>query len=120
MSKEKLLPISIFSLAISLIISTSIIANSIENNGRFVGEGISQGLFNYSNVINEENINNNLDKKEVLRLSDAATYLGITEERLMQVINKEEANIPYVKIGDDFIFSKNALDKWVETSKFKM
>ncbi|MDI9215799.1 helix-turn-helix domain-containing protein [Clostridium tertium] len=118
MSKEKLLPISIFSLAISLIISTSIIANSIENNGRFVGEGISQGLFNYSNVINEEN-NNNLDSKDILSLDEASKYLGISQERLTQVIIKDDS-IPCVQISGQFIFSKKALEEWVKTSKFKM
>lgn len=119
MSKEKLLPISIFCLAISLIISASIISNGMDNNGRFIGDGISQGLFNISNTVSQEN-NNNLDSKDILSLYDAVIYLDVTEEKLMQVINNEDSKIPYVKIGSDFMFSKNALDKWVETSNFKM
>ncbi|GAA0750976.1 hypothetical protein [Clostridium sartagoforme] len=119
MSKEKLLPISIFCLAISLIISASIISNGMQNNGRFIGDGISQGLFNINNAISEKN-NNNLDSKDILSLYEAAEYLGITQDRLMQVINHEESEIPYIKVSESFIFSRNALDKWVETSKFKM
>lgn len=118
MSKEKLLPISIFSLAISLIISTSIIANSMENNGRFVGEGISQGLFNISNTVSQEN-NSNLDSKDILSLDEASRYLGISQERLTQVIIKDDS-IPCVQISGKFIFSKKALEEWVKTSKFKM
>ncbi|WP_195266240.1 helix-turn-helix domain-containing protein [Clostridium sp. 1001275B_160808_H3] len=118
MSKEKLLPISIFSLAISLIISASIISSSIQQNGEFIGSGISQGLNNINNTINQEN-NNNLDSKDILSLDEASKYLGISQERLNQVIIKDDS-IPYVQISGEFIFSKNALEEWVKTSKFKM
>lgn len=118
MSKEKLLPISIFCLAISLIISASIISNGMDNNGRFIGDGISQGLFNISNTVSQGN-NNNLDSKDILSLDEASQYLGITQERLTQLIIKDDS-IPYVQISGKIIFSKNALDKWVETSNFKM
>ncbi|MDB1933061.1 helix-turn-helix domain-containing protein [Clostridium tertium] len=118
MLKEKLLPISIFSLAISLIISASIIANGMENNGQFIGDGISQGLFNITNTINQEN-NSNLDSKDILSLDEAARYLGISQERLTQVIIKDDS-IPCVQISGQFIFSKKALEEWVKTSKFKM
>jgi Helix-turn-helix domain len=116
--KEKLLPISIFSLAISLVISASIIVNGMENNGRYIGDGISQGLFNITNTINQEN-NSNLDSKDILSLDEAARYLGISQERLTQVIIKDDS-IPCVQISGEFIFSKNALEEWVKTSKFKM
>lgn len=118
MAKEKLLPISIFSLAISLIISASMIANSMENNGRFVGDGISQGLFNISNTVSQEN-NDNLDSKDILSLDEASRYLGISQERLTQVIIKDDS-IPCVQISGEFIFSKKVLEEWVKTSKFKM
>ncbi|WP_411167377.1 helix-turn-helix domain-containing protein [Clostridium sp. MB05] len=117
MSKEKLLPISIFCLSLSIIISASIISNGMQNNGRFIGEGISQGLFNITNTISQEN--NNLDSKDILSLDEASQYLGISQERLTQVIIKDES-IPCVQISGQFIFSKKALDKWVETSRFKM
>ncbi|MDZ4941460.1 hypothetical protein, partial [Clostridium perfringens] len=73
MSKEKLLPISIFCLSLSIIISASIISNGMQNNGRFIGEGISQGLFNITNTISQEN--NNLDSKDILSLDEASQYL---------------------------------------------
>jgi excisionase family DNA binding protein len=117
MSKEKLLPISLFCLSLSIIISASIISNGMQNNGRFIGEGISQGLFNITNTISQEN--NNLDSKDILSLDEASQYLGISQERLTQVIIKDES-IPCVQISGQFIFSKKALDKWVETSRFKM
>lgn len=117
MSKEKLLPISIFCLSLSIIISALIISNGMQNNGRFIGDGISQGLFNITNTISQKN--NNLDSKDILSLDEASQYLGISQEGLTQVIIKDES-IPCVQISGQFIFSKKALDKWVETSRFKM
>ena len=116
MSKDKLLPISIFALAFSIIISASIISEGLTNNGMNIGSGISQG----ANIINPTNINENSNEKSIFSAEEASVYLGIAEERLMQIINNEESKIPYVKVGGDFIFSKNALDKWIQESNFKM
>jgi excisionase family DNA binding protein len=52
-------------------------------------------------------------------LDEAARYLGISQERLTQVIIKDDS-IPCVQISGQFIFSKKALEEWVKTSKFKM
>lgn len=119
MSKDKLLPISIFCLAISIVIGTSLISKGMETKGRFIGDGISNGLYSISNNMNQNNINN-IEEKNNLNLYDAAAYLGISEETLMQIMNKEETKIPYIKFGNDYIFSKSALDKWIEESRFKM
>lgn len=119
MSKDKLLPISIFCLAISIVIGTSSISKGIENKGRFIADGISNGLYDISNTINQNNINKQ-EEKNNLNLYDAAEYLGISQDVLMQIMNKEETKIPYIKFGNDYIFSKSALDKWVEESRFKI
>lgn len=119
MSKDKLLPISIFCLAIAIAIGTSSISKAIENKGRFISDGISNGLYDISNTINENNINNQ-EEKNNLNLYDAAEYLGISQEALMQIMNNEESKIPYIKFANDYIFSKSALDKWVQESRFKM
>ena len=119
MSKEKLLPISIFCLAISIVIGTSLISKGMETKGRFIGDGISNGLYSISNNMNQNNINN-LEEKNNLNLYDAAEYLGIPQDILMQIMNNEESKIPYIKAGSNYIFSKSALDKWVEESRFKI
>lgn len=119
MSKDKILPISIFSLAISIIISAYLISKGMENKGRFIADGISNGLYNTSNTINS-NSYNNIENGGIFNLTSAAKYLGLSEERLMQIMNNEESKIPYIKVGSDFIFSKNALNKWVEETSFKM
>ncbi|MDV4149558.1 helix-turn-helix domain-containing protein [Clostridium sp. AL.422] len=120
MSKDKLLPIAIFSLAISIIIAASIISKGIENKGRYIGDGVFQGFNNVSNTIRDINLNNEEDDKGVFSSEECSEYLGISEERLMQIMNNQESKIPYVKVGENFIFSKNALDKWIEESNFKM
>ncbi len=120
MSKDKLLPISIFALAFSLIIAASIISNGIETNGRYISDGIFQGTNNINTTIRDIEFNDEENNKNIFNEMEASVYLGISEERLMQIMNNEESKIPYVKVGGDFIFSKNALDKWIEDSNFKM
>lgn len=109
MSKDKLLPISIFSLALAIVIAASIISNGIENNGELIGSGMNQGLSlglsNINTTIRDIYLNEE-DKKTIFNVGDASVYLGISEERLMQIMNNEESKIPYVKVGENFIFSK--------------
>lgn len=119
MSKDKLLPISIFSLALSIVIAASIISKGIENKGRFIGDGLFQGANNISTTIRDISLNDK-DNKSILNVDTASTYLGISQDRLMQILNNKESEIPYTKVGENFIFSKNALDKWIEESNFKM
>ncbi|MCF0147794.1 MAG: helix-turn-helix domain-containing protein [Clostridium sp.] len=120
MSKYKFLSVSIFTLALSIIISASIISKGIENKGRYIGDGLYQGANNISTTIRDRSFNDKENNKDVFTQDDAALYLGISQERLMQIINNEKSNIPYVKVAENFIFSKNALDKWIEESNFKM
>lgn len=119
MTRDKLLSISIFALALSIVISASIISKGIENKGRYIAEGISQAANNIEVNINDSSFNKE-NNKDVFTQGDASVYLGISQERLMQILNNEKSRIPYVKVGENFIFSKNALDKWIEESNFKM
>ncbi|MGG7059075.1 hypothetical protein ACQPUZ_12330 [Clostridium tertium] len=116
MAKDKFLPISIFALAISIIIASSNISMAIDNNGMNISNGISQGL----NNINRDIFINDEANNSIMNRYTASVYLGISEEILMQIMNNEESKIPYIDINGDVMFSKNALDKWVEESNFKM
>ena len=95
MLKDKLLPISIFCLAISIVIGASLISEGIQFNGRFISEGVSQGLNNINNTINNK-ITNDVDEKNNINLSDVAAYLGISEEKLIKVVYNEESKIPTI------------------------
>ncbi|WP_300380303.1 hypothetical protein [Clostridium sp.] len=125
MLKERLLPISIFCLSISIIISASIIAKGMRQNGEYVNNGlygISNGLNNISNKVNNNNnsnstpTNNNGYSNNIYNLSDVASYIGISEIRLKEIIDLKESGIPYIKTGTSYTFNKNALDKWLETA----
>lgn len=122
MFKERILPVSIIFLGISIIISASIIGNAMKVKGQYVSGGlgsISQGIINGSgNIVN--NRNNQANLNSTLDLSEAASYLGISPDILMDVVKNKDSKIPYVKIGVDYIFSKDALDKWLETVRFEM
>jgi hypothetical protein len=61
---------------------------------------------------------------EVLTLSEAADYLHMKEEFIGKIINQEGMLLektgsfegimfPYVKVGDEYIFSKQSLDDWM-------
>lgn len=128
MLKEKLLPISIFCLSISIIISASIISKGMRNNGESVNSGlygISNGLNNINNTaINNSNStatnNNNGYSNNIYSLSDVASYIGISEIRLKEIIAIKEYGMPYIKTGNSYIFNKNALDKWLETARVEI
>jgi excisionase family DNA binding protein len=122
MLKEKMLPISIFCLAISIIISASILTKGMKNNGEYVGTGlgvIGHGLNNISSNLNPYNNNQGIPKDNYSS-AEAAIYLRISENKLMQLVSNKGSGIPYVKIGSDYIFNKNALDKWLETAKIEV
>lgn len=122
MLKEKMLPISIFCLAISIVISASILTKGMKNNGEFIRTGlgdIGYGINNMSNNLNPHNNNQGIPKDNY-SLFEAAIYLRISENKLMQLVNNKGSGIPYVKIGSDYIFNRNALDKWLETAKIEV
>jgi hypothetical protein len=123
MLKEKTLSISIFCLSISFIISALILANGMKSNGEYVGSGLSnmsQGLNNIGNTINNYN-NSVVDGRRTYDLRAAALYLGISEESLMNIVNSKDSGIPYIKISSSaYVFSKSALDKWLETARIEV
>lgn len=122
MLKEKMLSISIFCLSISIIISCSILAKGIKDNGEYVGTGI----VNIGSVLS--NASNNLtvhyqDKamsRDNYNLDDAAAYLGITRDKLVKLVDNKDSGIPYVKIENNYIFNKKALEKWLETARIEI
>lgn len=120
MFKEKTLSGAIVFLGISIIISSIIIANGMKNNGISVSAGLSnigQGIYNISNVENSKIIN---ETKDTYNLNTASQYLGITDWKLKELIDNKDSGIPFIKIGEDYIFSKNALDKWMETARIEI
>lgn len=118
MSKDKILAISIFCLALSIIIAGNKISKAIENNGVIVSNGISMGLSNINNS-NMEMFNNSVNS-DILDIYTASQYLGVSEDQVREIMRDEKSKIPYIDIKGDVRFSKKALDKWIEESNFKM
>ena len=122
MLKEKMLPISIFCLAISIIISAAILTKGMKNNGEYVRTGlgdIGSGLNNISSNFNYYNNNQGIPKDNY-SLDEASIYLRISQDKLIELVGNKGSGIPYVKIGGDYIFNRNALDKWLETAKIEV
>jgi len=122
MLKDKALPFSIICLSISIIISAIIIANGMRSNGDYVGTGLSDMSQGLSNIVNNM-YNNNANvvyTRNTYDLSTASSYLGIEESKLLDIVNEKDSGIPYIKIGNDYIFSKSALDKWLETARVEI
>jgi len=83
MLKEKMLPISIFCLAISIIISALIVTKGMKNNGEYVRTGlrdIGSGLNNISSELNPYNNNQGIPKDNY-SLTEASKYLRISENQ---------------------------------------
>jgi excisionase family DNA binding protein len=120
--KNKFLSFSILCLSISIVVSAFIIANAMKNTGDNISGGlasISGGINNIAGTVNNTNNRNLTYSRNTLTLSTAATYLGINELRLKEIIENKDSGIPYIKLGESYILSKDALDKWMETARFE-
>ncbi len=94
-------------------LSALLIAASIIFSGVWIGNGKETKL----------HVSNN--NSEVLTVKEASTYLNLNEDTIMRIIEQEEKileetgtfsgmMLPYTKVYDQFLFSKNSLNKWVQ------
>jgi len=123
MFKNMALSVSVFCLSISLIISALIIADGMKSNGAYVGSGLSnaaQGLDDIGSTLNYNYSNHSADES-IYNLRTASSYLGISKESLIYLMNAENSRLPYIKISSSaYVFSKSALDKWLETARVEI
>jgi hypothetical protein len=119
MLKENMLTISVFCLAISIIISSSIFTKGVRVGLSNIGSGVNNGLNNISSNINSSN-DYERTEKENFDLSEARLYLRLSEDELKGLVNNRDSGIPYIKIGYKYVFNKKALDKWLETARVEM
>lgn len=118
MLKDKLLPVSILFLAISIVIGSIFISKAIESNGYNISSGLSQGANTINGAINNTVVSNDYDKeKKNMNFQEASDYLRISESELMTLVNDKELRIPHLKIEGRYIFNKEALDKWISEPK---
>jgi hypothetical protein len=93
-----------------MIISSFIISKSLSEPTSIYGN--LNGSINGSiTVSNTDSYYNNSD---VLQAYDAGVMLGYEYNAFIQDINNGKLEgIPYLEIGDHYIFSKKALEEWV-------
>jgi excisionase family DNA binding protein len=123
MLKESKPSFAILCLSVYIIISANIIANGMKTNGEYISTGLqnaSQKLSNSSGSPTNSNDESVVYNRNTYNLTTAALYLGISQSRLIEVTDNKDSGIPYVKIGSDYVFSKNALDEWLKTARFEM
>ncbi|MFJ7736689.1 helix-turn-helix domain-containing protein [Lysinibacillus sp. NPDC097287] len=94
--KNSLLALSIFSLAVSIVVSSWLISNSLTNEPK--------ELVVYPELLTQE---------------QAADYLGLTISELIKLgpISAgawTTSNIPYIKIGNKYYYSKEAINNWLK------
>ncbi|WP_138419425.1 helix-turn-helix domain-containing protein [Aquibacillus sediminis] len=107
--KNNLIAMSIFSLAIAIVIGSWLISSGLHNNGE--------------QMVNEKNYTETTKKEPLLTQSELGDYLGITDEETQLLISEDvtKSLIPYIKIGNEFYFSVKAIDKWlIETGPVKV
>lgn len=127
MSKERLVIISVILLSISMIISSIIISKGLRMNGESIRNGldsVSYGAKDIGTYIYNSRLDSGKEDmivtKNTFDLDSSSIYLGIDREELLRIISTKESGIPYVKIGDKYIFTKNSLDKWLETVQIEV
>lgn len=101
MNKNKFYLITIIILVVSLLVSSIIIANSLNN---------------ISNQLQKLQTLENQSEKNILTLKEAAEYLGIQPETLEDTIETTSIGIPYLKLEHRYIFTRRGLDKWLESN----
>ena len=97
MEKNKLLSLSIIILALSMVFCSLWIVSSIK-----------EGTNKIITFASQEN--------DVLNLDEASTYLKISSVELQYIADGINSEIPHAKINDKYIFSKAALDNWLQSS----
>ena len=98
--------LSIFSLAVSIVIS---------------GWLISQGLNNVEKNQTQQQIKE-IAQHHLLTPSELADYLGLSIEEVQKlgpifaIEGIQSSELPYMKIGNKYYYSKVAIDKWLLTT----
>ena len=102
--QKNLIAVSIFSLAIAIIVGSLFISDGLNNSE--------------TQMVNEEKNGETTQEKQLLTQTELRNYLGITEEELSMILPSQEGNvttseIPYIRLGNKFYFSVKAIDKWL-------
>lgn len=101
LGNNKLMPISVIILAISIVFASIYIGVSLKE------------VANKSTHIDSQVI-------DILELDEAAKYLRLSEGDLLYLIIENDQDINYIEINGKYIFSKQALHEWVRSTQLKV
>lgn len=101
MEKNKLLPLAIIILAISIVFSSIWIGQSLK------------AFANKNTPVNSQ-------QNDILGLEEAAKYLNISKSELLYLSEGKGSTINYIKINGKYIFSKEGLNKWVQSNRLEV
>lgn len=101
MEKNKLLPLSTIILAVSILFGSIWIGYSLKETSNKNTTKISQ-------------------QSDILEFNEAAKYLRLSESELLYLVSEKGSGINYIKIGNKYIFSKEGLDKWVQSNRLEV
>lgn len=118
MKKEHWLPLSIIFLGIAILGSSIQTADQItriptgSSSFNVETNNISYSLDRIADNMNKETKSE--EERAALYLSEAADYLGLTIGELTYLIEQENVDIPYIKVGPKYVFYKESLDEWTK------
>lgn len=113
--KKDLIFIGMIFLGVSMIISSLILSKPQIKQEQFLNTSLNGSL--YQNVSSSES---NLTSGDILQPYYAGLLLGYDQEDLIaKIIDGTLEGIPYVKIGNHYVFSKKALEEWIYNQSVK-
>lgn len=116
--KKNLVSISVMFLGLSIIISSYIISKSLSQITNM--SAVLDGSLSVINSDSDYNTNAVSQTSDILQAYDAGVILGYEDYVLIQFIRDGKLNgLPYIDLGDHFIFSKKALEEWVYKNSIK-
>ncbi|MFS1518685.1 helix-turn-helix domain-containing protein [Bacillus sp. SCS-151] len=119
--KDNVLAISLFSLAICVVIGSLFISNGLKESSRLLADHL-QTIDLQSTIQLTENKTNSTEpstdsssENQLLTPEQFGDYLGISEDQVNLFLpdSNGDSPIPYVKIGSRVYFPKTAVDKWL-------
>lgn len=72
---------------------------------------VGNSLYEISQVLKEDN---SLEvQKDIMTMTETAAYMNLYYIDLKRMIEEQNSTIPYVKIDEQYIFHKKAIEEWM-------
>ncbi|MBN1062695.1 MULTISPECIES: excisionase [Clostridium] len=57
---------------------------------------------------------NNVSKKSTLTVLECAELINVRKEKIRELINKQNTDFPYFKVGAKVLINRDMLNEWLE------